>query len=84
MNEEQFEELFDSGDLDEQYSEYLMSHASIGNGDMLIRARENQNMYDDFKESVVTIWPFPLTLPVKQPNAPLPRFNPDNYEDAPL
>jgi len=31
-------------------------------------------------------WPFPLTLPVKQPNAPanalLPKFNPNNYEDA--
>lgn len=32
----------------------------------------------------MTNWPFPLTLPVKQPNAPLPKFNPNNYEDAPL
>jgi hypothetical protein len=30
------------------------------------------------------MWPFPLTLPVKQPNAPLPKFNPNNHEDAPL
>ena len=30
------------------------------------------------------MWPFPLTLPVKQPNAQLPKFNPNNYEDAPL
>ena len=29
-------------------------------------------------------WPFPLTLPVKQPKAPLPKFNPNNFEDAPL
>jgi hypothetical protein len=32
----------------------------------------------------MTNWPFPLTLPVKQPNAPLPKFNPNNFEDAPL
>ena len=30
------------------------------------------------------MWPFPLTLPVRQPNAPLPKFNPNNYEEAPL
>lgn len=30
------------------------------------------------------MWPFPLTLPVKQPNATLPKFNPNNFEDAPL
>ena len=29
-------------------------------------------------------WPFPLTLPVKQPNASLPKFNPNNYPEAPL
>jgi len=29
-------------------------------------------------------WPFPLTLPVAPANAPLPKFNPENYEDAPL
>lgn len=82
MSEEQFEELFDNGDLDEHYAEYLMSHSSIGNGNMLIRAMENHSMYEDFKESKVTMWPFPLTLPVKQPNAPLPKFNPNNFEDA--
>ena len=30
------------------------------------------------------MWPFPLTLPTKQPNAPLPKFNPNNYDEAPL
>jgi len=30
------------------------------------------------------MWPFPLTLLVKQLNAPLPKFNPNNYEEAPL
>lgn len=34
--------------------------------------------------SDAALWPFPLTLPVKQPNTPLPKFNPNNFEDAPL
>ena len=28
-------------------------------------------------------WPFPLQLPPKKDNK-LPKFNPDNFEDAPL
>ena len=29
-------------------------------------------------------WPFPTQLPVVPANPPLPKFNPSNYEDAPL
>ena len=27
-------------------------------------------------------WPFPTQLPVAPVNAPLPKFNPNNFEDA--
>ena len=33
----------------------------------------------------MTNWPFPLTLPIKPVSAPpLPKFNPNNYPEAPL
>ena len=27
-------------------------------------------------------WPFPTQLPIAPANGPVPRFNPENHEDA--
>jgi hypothetical protein len=56
MTEDQFEELFDSYKLDDRYAEYIEEHASIGNGTMLINAMESGDYFDDFKDSLVTVW----------------------------
>jgi hypothetical protein len=53
MTENTFENKFDNGDLYEQYAEYLMANRNIGNGNMLIKAMENQDMYEEFKLSLV-------------------------------
>jgi len=53
MTESKFEYQFDNGDLYEQYAEYLMANRTIGNGNVLIKAMENHDMYDEFKLSIV-------------------------------
>lgn len=50
MSEDEFEDLFADGDLDDEYAEYIMEHGSIGNGEMLIHAMESHDFYEDFKE----------------------------------
>ena len=54
--EDQVEDMYDRYELDDQYAEYIMEHMSIGNGTMLINAMENHELFDDFKESLVTEW----------------------------
>lgn len=51
-DEAAFENDIDNGNLDDEYSEFLMNHtdAMIGNGDQLIRAIEDGNYYESFKE----------------------------------
>lgn len=56
MTEDQFEDMYDRYELDDQYAEYIMERMSIGNGTMLITAMENHELFDDFKESLVTDW----------------------------
>jgi hypothetical protein len=51
---EEFERLFDSTELDDEYMEYIMENCHgeriIGNGDMLIKAMEEGFLYQDFRE----------------------------------
>lgn len=54
MTEQEFEDAFDRGDLDDEYAEFLMkSDLPIGNGDMLIEAMESHKYLDSFKEEMV-------------------------------
>lgn len=50
--EKRFDEMFDKGELDDDYADYLVrvSDARIGNGKMLIEAMENFVQYEGFKE----------------------------------
>ena len=50
ITEDEFEVMLNNGDLDMEYSEYIMDNALIGNGDMLINAMESGNYYEGFKE----------------------------------
>jgi hypothetical protein len=50
MSEEDFEKKMDRGELDYEYAEYLMDHRSVGNGEILIRLMERNELYDDFKD----------------------------------
>jgi len=50
MSEEDFEDKMNRGELDYEYAEYLMDHRSVGNGEILIRLMERNELYDDFKD----------------------------------
>jgi len=50
MSEQEFEKKMDRGELDYEYAEYLMDHRSVGNGEILIRLMERNELYDDFKD----------------------------------
>ena len=52
MTEELFEQAMDNGNLDGEYSSYIMAHVDrpIGNGTMLIEAMEDGYLYDEFKD----------------------------------
>ena len=52
MTEELFEQAMDNGNLDGEYSSYIMAHGDrpIGNGTMLIEAMEDGYLYDEFKD----------------------------------
>ena len=50
MSEEDFENKMDRGELDYEYAEYLMDRRPVGNGEMLIRLMERNELYDDFKD----------------------------------
>lgn len=49
---EHLEQLFEAGDLDDEYAEYIMQHSAgdllICNGDMLIAAMEDGYLADKF------------------------------------
>ena len=53
MSEEDFEKKMDRGELDYEYAEYLMDHRSVGNGEILIRLMERNELYDDFKDHMI-------------------------------
>lgn len=48
MTYEEVEYKFDRGELDDQYAEYIMANALIGNGTMLINAMESGEYIDGF------------------------------------
>lgn len=49
-----FEEAYEDGRLDMEYSEFIMDNCHgdrvIGNGDMLIEAMEDFYLYEDFRD----------------------------------
>lgn len=58
MTEQDFEIAFDAGDLDDEYSEYIMAHCAGGeriicNGDTLLQATEALYLFDGFKDYMV-------------------------------
>ena len=53
MSEEDFEKKMDRGELDYEYAEYLMDHRPVGNGEILIRLMERNELYDDFKDHMI-------------------------------
>ena len=60
MNEAEFEDACENGELDDEYSEYIMEHCHgdriICNGDTLICAMEDGYLFEDFKDSKVTVY----------------------------
>lgn len=55
MNYEEFAKSFESGDLDEEYMEYLMEYGPknglvASNGDTLIEMFESMVLYNEFRE----------------------------------
>lgn len=60
MTEEEFELAFDNYEFDDEYSEYIMEHCHgdriICNGDTLISAIEDGYLFEDFKNSKVTVF----------------------------
>jgi len=50
--EKRFDEMFDKGELDDDYADYLtrVSDARISNGTMLIEAMEKFVQFEGFKE----------------------------------
>jgi len=58
MTETEFETAFDAGDLDDEYSEYIMAHSAGGdrlicNGDTLLQAVDDLYLFDGFKDHMV-------------------------------
>ena len=56
MNDEEFDEAYDKGEMDAAYAEYIQARPCgdrlICNGDQLLRAMEDGYLLDDFKESL--------------------------------
>lgn len=50
MSEEEFEDKMNTYELDQQYAEYIMERRNVGNGEILIRLMERNELYDDFKD----------------------------------
>lgn len=58
MTNDQFEDKFENGELEDEYAEYVMDNCHgdriICNGDTLISALEELYLFDSFKDSLVT------------------------------
>lgn len=54
MTEQEFEDAMENCKLDDEYAEYIMEHRSVGNGEVLIRLMERGELYEDFKDKMVT------------------------------
>ncbi len=58
MTNDQFENKFENGELEDEYAEYVMDNCHgdriICNGDTLISALEELYLFDSFKDSLVT------------------------------
>lgn len=57
MTESQFEVMWDRGELDDEYADYIFNNSAgdrwICNGDQLITAMEDGYLFESFKESMV-------------------------------
>lgn len=54
MSEEEFEAKMNKSELDLEYAEYIMDRRTVGNGEMLIRIMERGDLYEDFKEYMMS------------------------------
>ena len=59
MNASDFEYAFDAGLLDDEYMEYIKENADpferiIHNGDSLLAAFEDQYLFDEFRNYIIT------------------------------
>lgn len=54
MNEQEFEAAMNRGELDEQYTDFIMECQTVGNGNVLLNIMERGTYYQAFKESMVT------------------------------
>lgn len=59
MTEAEFDLAIDNSMLDDEYAEYIMEHSGgdrvICNGDTLLCAMEDFYLFEDFKDSKVTV-----------------------------
>lgn len=58
MTNNEFENAFDLGYLDDEYFEFIMNHADadekvISNGDALLEAYESLYLFDEFRQSKI-------------------------------
>jgi len=52
MNENQFDEAFDQGEYEQEYSEYLYNHGGSNSTSMEAMA-DRLDHYEDFRDSIV-------------------------------
>lgn len=52
MNEDQFDEAFDQGEYEQEYSEYLSNHGGV-NSTSITAMAERFEQYEDFRDSIV-------------------------------
>lgn len=59
MTETEFDKAYDSGDLDQEYAEYIMDNCAgeraIGNSTSLLCAMEEGYLFESFKEGYLDI-----------------------------
>jgi hypothetical protein len=54
MTEEEFETKFDNGDLDSAYADFICDRYDAWNKEHMLRLWDDEGVYTDFKESMVT------------------------------
>ena len=54
MTESEFEDLFDKGELDSQFADFICNRYDAWNKEHMLRLWEDEGVYADFKDSMVT------------------------------
>lgn len=55
MTESEFEDLFDRGELDSQYADFICDRFDAWNKEKMLRLWMEEGVYADFKDSMVTV-----------------------------